>query len=84
MSMERVDVDVSDDRGGGAGTGGAWTGACSGGAISECACCGSTGGGGGGTNIGGVGYKWLMSWRPNDVAITFENLFGGDFGGITE
>lgn len=79
LSMKRVYVDVSDDRRCGAGTGGARAVAF-GGAVSNCICCGSVGfGGGGGTNIGGIGYNGLVSWRPTDVAIAFEDLFGGDF-----
>lgn len=84
VSMERVHVDMSDDWRGGAGTGRPWAVAL-GGAISDCICCGSMGfGGGGRTNIRGFGYKGLMGWGPDDIAITFENLFGSDFRGVIE
>lgn len=79
VCMERVYVDVSDDRRGGTGAGGAWAVAL-GGAVSKRVCCGRMGfGGGGRTNIGRVGYKGLVGWAPNNITITFENLFGGDF-----
>lgn len=32
----------------------------------------------------GVGYKGLVGWGSSDIAITFENLFSGDFRGIAE